>query len=222
MWSKKRQRYVFRKRSRRGRIFWLLVGTLMLVGLFWFIPWQTLSSVEIQDTLKSVASKDQPEQAPVEDQPEQDIAEDQPEQADTQDQPGQDSTSDLSKGAQVINQETKQPWKGLLLRKKERRMLRCPLLLLRPSYHLLRLLLPLRWNRFHGTFYLQTTTGTLSLNQTITGTLERATGTMRTTTTGITNPPTAQSWDVIEGPDGRVSHLLSLDKVCRALSMGKS
>ena len=71
MWSKKRQRYVFRKRSRRGRIFWLLVGTLMLVGLFWFIPWQTLSSVEIQDTLTSVASKDQPEQAPVEDQPEQ-------------------------------------------------------------------------------------------------------------------------------------------------------
>src|SRR5918994_397296 len=86
MWSKKRQRYVFRKRSRWGRILWLVVGTLMLVGLFWFIPWQTLSSVEILDTLKSVASKDQPEQAPVEDQPE---------QADMQDQPEQESKSDL-------------------------------------------------------------------------------------------------------------------------------
>ena len=93
MWSKKRQRYVFRKRSRRGRIFWLLVGTLMLVGLFWFIPWQTLSSVEIQDTLKSVASKDQPEQAPVEDQPE---------QADTQDQPGQRSTIDLPRNEAAL------------------------------------------------------------------------------------------------------------------------
>jgi hypothetical protein len=93
MWSKKRQRYVFRKRSRRGRIFWLLVGTLMLVGLFWFIPWQTLSSVEIQDTLKSVASKDQPEQAPVEDQPG---------QADTQDQPEQGSTSDLPRNEAAL------------------------------------------------------------------------------------------------------------------------
>jgi hypothetical protein len=102
MWSKKRQRYVFRKRSRRGRIFWLLVGTLMLVGLFWFIPWQTLSSVEILDTLKSVASRDQPEQAPVEDQPEQDIAEDQPEQADTQDQPGQGSTTDLPRNEAAL------------------------------------------------------------------------------------------------------------------------
>src|ERR671921_323071 len=102
MWSKKRQRYVFRKRSRRGRIFWLLVGTLMLVGLFWFIPWQTLSSIEIQDALKSVVSKDQPDQAPVEDQPEQDIAEDQPEQADTQDQPEQGSTSDLPRNEAAL------------------------------------------------------------------------------------------------------------------------
>ena len=93
MWSKKRQRYVFRKRSRRGRIFWLLVGTLMLVGLFWFIPWQTLSSVEIPDTLKSVASKDQPEQAPVEDQPE---------QADMQDQPEQESKSDLPRNEAAL------------------------------------------------------------------------------------------------------------------------
>src|SRR5215204_6402539 len=78
MWSKKRQRYVFRKRSRRGRIFWLLAGTLMLIGLLWFIPWQTLSSVEIQDTLKSVALEDQPEQAPTQDQPEQGSASDLP------------------------------------------------------------------------------------------------------------------------------------------------
>jgi cytoskeletal protein RodZ len=93
MWSKKRQRYVFRKRNRRGRILWLLVGTLMLVGLLWFIPWQTLSSVEIPDTLRSVASKDQPEQAPVEDQPE---------QADTQDQPEQGSTSDLPRNEAAL------------------------------------------------------------------------------------------------------------------------
>jgi cytoskeletal protein RodZ len=111
MWSKKRQRYVFRKRSRRGRILWLLVGTLMLVGLLWFIPWQTLSSVEIPDTLRSVASKDQPEQAPVEDQPEQAPVEDQPEQApvedqpeqaDTQDQPEQGSTSDLPRNEAAL------------------------------------------------------------------------------------------------------------------------
>ncbi len=95
MWSKKRQRYVFRRRSRRGRIFWLLVGTLMLVGLFWFIPWQTLSSVEIPDTLKSVASKDQPEQAPVEDQPG---------QADTQDQPEQGGTSDLPRNEAALEE----------------------------------------------------------------------------------------------------------------------
>ena len=102
MWGKKRERYVFRKRSRRGRIFWLLVGTLMLVGLFWFIPWQTLSSVEILDTLKSVASRDQPEQAPVEDQPEQDVAEDQPEQADTQDPPEQGTTTDLPRNEAAL------------------------------------------------------------------------------------------------------------------------
>src|SRR5829696_2172606 len=111
MWSKKRQRYVFRKRSRRGRIFWLLAGTLMLIGLLWFIPWQTLSSVEIQDTLKSVALTDQPEQAPVEDQPEQAdtqdqpeqaVAEDQPEQADTQDQPEQGSASDLPRNEAAL------------------------------------------------------------------------------------------------------------------------
>ena len=87
MWSKKRQRNVFRKRSKRGRILWLFVGTIILVGLVWFIPWQTLSSVGIQDTLKSETSKDQPEQCPVEDQPEQPDTEGQPEQRGTSDQP---------------------------------------------------------------------------------------------------------------------------------------
>jgi hypothetical protein len=86
----KRRRYVFRKHSRRGRVFWLVVGTLIIVGLVWFIPWQLLSPVGILDTLKSEATKDQSEQAPVEDQPEQAIAEDQPEQPDTQDEPEQE------------------------------------------------------------------------------------------------------------------------------------
>jgi hypothetical protein len=87
MWGKKRERYVFRKRSRRGRIPGLLVGTLLLVGLVWFIPWQTLSLVSIQDMLKSEASKDQPEQAPAEDEPKQQDTQDQSEQVGTSDQP---------------------------------------------------------------------------------------------------------------------------------------
>ena len=94
MWGNKRQRYVFRKRSKRGRILWLLIGTLILVGLVWFIPWQTLSPVDVEDTLKSEASvKDQPGQASVEDQPGQAPAEDQPEQAGTQEQPEQGGIS---------------------------------------------------------------------------------------------------------------------------------
>src|SRR5215212_9325573 len=87
MWSKKRQRYVFRKRSRRGLISGLLVSTLLVVGLAWFMPWQTLSLAGVQDMLRLEASKDQPEQAPAED--EQAPAEDEPEQPDTQEQPEQ-------------------------------------------------------------------------------------------------------------------------------------
>lgn len=94
MWGKKRQRYVFRKHSRRGRVLWLVVGTLLIVGSVWFIPWQALSPVEILDTLKSEASKNESEQASVEDQPEQAIAEDQPEQPDTQDEPEQEDISE--------------------------------------------------------------------------------------------------------------------------------
>ena len=98
MWSKKRQRYVFRKRSRRGRIIGLLVVTLIVVGLVWFIPWQTLSLVGVQDMLILEASNDQPEQAPAEDEQapaedEQASADDALKQPDTQDQPEQAGTS---------------------------------------------------------------------------------------------------------------------------------
>jgi hypothetical protein len=99
MWSKKRQRYVFRKRSRRGLISGLLVGTLLVVGLAWFMPWQTLSLAGVQDMLRLEASKDQPEQAPAEDEQapaedEQAPAEDEPEQPNPQEQPEQAGTSD--------------------------------------------------------------------------------------------------------------------------------
>jgi cytoskeletal protein RodZ len=85
MWGKKRQRYMFRKHSRRGRVLWLVVGTLLIVGSVWFIPWQALSPVRIVDTLKSEAPKNESKQA---------IAEDQPEQSDTQDEPEQEDISD--------------------------------------------------------------------------------------------------------------------------------
>ena len=89
MWGNKRQRYVFRKRNKRGRILWLLIGTLILVGLVWFIPWQTLSPVDVEDALKSEASvKDQPDQASVEDQP----GQEQPEQGGTSDKPRNEAT----------------------------------------------------------------------------------------------------------------------------------
>lgn len=92
MWGNKRQRYVFRKRSKRGRILWLLIGTLILVGLVWFIPWQMLLPVDVEDTLKSEASvKDQPGHASVEDQPEQADTQEQPEQGGTSDQPRNDA-----------------------------------------------------------------------------------------------------------------------------------
>ena len=90
MWGRKRQRYVFRKHSRRDRVLWPVVGTLILVGLMWLLPWQSLSSVGILDTLRSVAAEDQSEQGPVVDQTEQASAEDQTEQPDEQDQPVQD------------------------------------------------------------------------------------------------------------------------------------
>ena len=90
MW-RKRQRYLFRKHSRWGRILWLVAGSLIVVGLVWSVPWSTLSSVDLDYAPKSEASQDQPEQA---------SAEDQPEQADnegsTEDQPEQESTGEQS------------------------------------------------------------------------------------------------------------------------------
>ena len=89
---RKHQRYVFRKRSRWGRILWLVVGGLMVVGLVWSVPWPTLSWVDLDDAPKSDASQNQPEQASAEDQPEQDDNE-----GSTEDRPEQGSTGEQSK-----------------------------------------------------------------------------------------------------------------------------
>ena len=70
----------------RGRILWLLVGTLAVVGLVWSMPWLALSSGGV-DAPKVEASKDQPEQDPTKDQPEQAATNEQPEQETTKDQP---------------------------------------------------------------------------------------------------------------------------------------
>ena len=63
VWSKKRKRYVFRKRSRWTLILWLGLGSLVVVGLSWSIPWPTLPLVDLEDTPKVQTSQDQPEQA---------------------------------------------------------------------------------------------------------------------------------------------------------------
>lgn len=97
MWGKKRERYVFRKRSRRGRISGLLVGTLILVGLVWFLPWQTSPLMGIQDMLKSESSRDQPEQAP---------AEAEHKQPDTQDQATQNQAEQGGTSDQPLNEAT--------------------------------------------------------------------------------------------------------------------
>ena len=108
MWGKKRQRYVFRKHSRRGRVLWPVVGTLILVGLMWLIPWQSLSSVGILDTLRSEAAEDLSEQAPLEDQTEQASAEDQAEQAPVEDQPEQTDTQDQPEQASISEQPVRE------------------------------------------------------------------------------------------------------------------
>ncbi len=83
MW-RKRRRYVFRKRSRRGRILpMVVVGALVLVGLIWLAPGLALFSVDVD---APEDPKDQTEQAPAEDQ--------QPEQASTNDQPEQETIRD--------------------------------------------------------------------------------------------------------------------------------
>src|SRR5829696_62584 len=86
MW-RKRPRYVFRKRSRRGRLLWLGTGILVVLGLVWLIPWLSLFSENVEDVPKAEFSKDQPEQASVEDQPKQPATSHQPEQDTTKDQP---------------------------------------------------------------------------------------------------------------------------------------
>ncbi|MDQ3834920.1 MAG: hypothetical protein M3315_15145 [Actinomycetota bacterium] len=60
---------MFRKRSTRARIWRLVIGSLVIIGLIWLVPWLTLSSPV--DTPKVETSKDQPEQAAINDQPEQ-------------------------------------------------------------------------------------------------------------------------------------------------------
>ncbi len=70
----------------RGRILWLLVGTLVVVGLVWSMPWLALSSGEV-DAPEVEASKNQPEQDSTKDQAEQAATNDQPEQETMKDQP---------------------------------------------------------------------------------------------------------------------------------------
>jgi len=77
----------------RGRILWLLVGTLAVVGLVWSMPWLALSSGEV-DAPKVEASKDQPEQDPTKAEAEQAATNEQPEQETTKDQPEQETTKD--------------------------------------------------------------------------------------------------------------------------------
>ena len=77
MW-RKRQHYVFRKRSMSRRVLWPGIGILVASGLIWLIPWPTLSSVDVEDAARVEASKDQLDQAASEDQPEQETKRDQP------------------------------------------------------------------------------------------------------------------------------------------------
>lgn len=67
MW-RKRQRYIFMKRSERARTVWLLTGFLVIIGLIWFIAQLALFTENVE-TAKVEASRDQPEQTPAEEQP---------------------------------------------------------------------------------------------------------------------------------------------------------
>jgi hypothetical protein len=68
---RRRQRYVFRKRSIRERTLGPAIGLLIVVaGLVLFVPWLTLSSAD-EEAPKVEDSKDQTEQPSTEDQPEQ-------------------------------------------------------------------------------------------------------------------------------------------------------
>jgi hypothetical protein len=85
---RKRRRYMFRKRSSPSRLVWPLIVILVLTGLIWFMPWPTLSLVDVEDAPKVETSKDQPEQAFTKDPPELVATNGQAEQQEfTEDQP---------------------------------------------------------------------------------------------------------------------------------------
>jgi outer membrane biosynthesis protein TonB len=72
VWRK--QRYMFRKRNRRTGVLWLVISILVVaIGLIWFMPWLTFSSMNVEAP-KVDASKDQPEQGASEDRPKDEIA----------------------------------------------------------------------------------------------------------------------------------------------------
>ncbi len=79
---------MFRKRSSPSRVLWPVIGILVVTGLVWFMPWPTLSSVNVEDAPNVEASIDQPEQAFTKDPPELPATDEQPEQEkSTKDQP---------------------------------------------------------------------------------------------------------------------------------------
>jgi hypothetical protein len=85
---RKRQRYLFRKRRSPSRLLWPLIVILVVTGLIWFMPWPTLSSMDVEDAPKVEISKDQPEQAFTKDPPELVATNGQAEQQEfTEDQP---------------------------------------------------------------------------------------------------------------------------------------
>jgi len=91
---RKRQRYLFRKRRSPSRLLWPLIVILVVTGLIWFIPWPTLSSMDVEDAPKVEISKDQPEQAFTKDPPELAATNDQAEQQEfTEDQPKEEESS---------------------------------------------------------------------------------------------------------------------------------
>src|SRR5918998_3880134 len=88
---RRRRRHMFRqKRGLGSRIFWPIVGVLVVAGLIWFMPWPLLDWVAGEDASEIEASKDEPEQVSTEDQPEQSSTEEQPEQEEIIEDPPKD------------------------------------------------------------------------------------------------------------------------------------
>ena len=84
---------MFRKRRSPGRLLWPIIGILVVTGLIWFMPWPTLSSLDVEDAPKVEISQDQPEQAFTKDPPELTATNDQPEQEEiSEDQPTVEET----------------------------------------------------------------------------------------------------------------------------------